>query len=214
MGLRARNAARTREDILQAALDLFVESGFDATPMAEIASRAGVGTSTLYRYFPTKDLLITEPLALRDQMADELASRPDDEPLDLALGHALTAWLLAPRPNADRVRQIQTIMESTPRLRLKLYADFAMERALLQQAIAERTGRAVDDVYCQMTAYLTTSIIEMLFAPGSAEPAADSATVDNATAAKQAAETVHRMLAQLHKDPPTLPRIGSSRQLC
>ncbi len=65
MGLRERNAARTRELIINTALGLFLEHGYDATKMEDIAEAAGIGTSTLYRYFPTKDLLIIDPLAFR-----------------------------------------------------------------------------------------------------------------------------------------------------
>ena len=49
-----------RERILQAALTLIAERGFHATPMAMIAEEAGVAAGTIYRYFESKDLLITE----------------------------------------------------------------------------------------------------------------------------------------------------------
>jgi AcrR family transcriptional regulator len=53
------DAADNRERILEAARALFTAEGFDA-PMREIARRAGVGPATLYRRFPTKQLLATE----------------------------------------------------------------------------------------------------------------------------------------------------------
>ena len=43
-----------RELILEAALALFSNAGYDATAVPEIAARAGVGTGTLYRHFPDK----------------------------------------------------------------------------------------------------------------------------------------------------------------
>jgi len=49
-----------RADIMQAALGLIAERGFHATPMAEIAEKAGVAVGTIYRYFDNKDMLITE----------------------------------------------------------------------------------------------------------------------------------------------------------
>jgi len=49
-----------RSDIMQAALDLIAEQGFHRTPMAEIAAKAGVAAGTIYRYFESKDVLITE----------------------------------------------------------------------------------------------------------------------------------------------------------
>ncbi|MCX7982348.1 MAG: TetR/AcrR family transcriptional regulator [Syntrophales bacterium] len=49
-----------REEIIQAALDLFVEKGFHGAPMSDIAERAKVAVGTMYRYFPSKDALIDE----------------------------------------------------------------------------------------------------------------------------------------------------------
>jgi AcrR family transcriptional regulator len=49
-----------REEIMQAALELIAEHGFHGAPMARIADRAGVGAGTIYRYFESKDVLITE----------------------------------------------------------------------------------------------------------------------------------------------------------
>jgi len=51
---RRRSEARPGE-IVEAALDLFVEKGFAATRMDEIAKRAGVTKGTVYLYFPGKE---------------------------------------------------------------------------------------------------------------------------------------------------------------
>lgn len=51
---RRRSEARPGE-IVSAALDLFVEKGFAATRMDEIAKRAGVTKGTVYLYFPSKE---------------------------------------------------------------------------------------------------------------------------------------------------------------
>jgi AcrR family transcriptional regulator len=51
-----RKEARPGE-LLEAALDLFVEKGFAATRSEEVAARAGVSKGTLFLYFPTKEEL-------------------------------------------------------------------------------------------------------------------------------------------------------------
>jgi AcrR family transcriptional regulator len=53
---RRRKEARPQE-LLDAALALFVERGFSATRSEEVAARAGVSKGTLYRYFPSKEEL-------------------------------------------------------------------------------------------------------------------------------------------------------------
>lgn len=46
--------------ILKAAMELIAENGFHGSPMSMIATRAGVGIGTIYRYFTNKDVLIGE----------------------------------------------------------------------------------------------------------------------------------------------------------
>ncbi len=47
-----------RTAIQDAALDLFAEKGFHSAPMSRIATLAGVGVGSIYRYFSDKDALI------------------------------------------------------------------------------------------------------------------------------------------------------------
>jgi len=49
-----------RDEIMKAALELIAEHGFHGAPMAMIAEKAGVAAGTIYRYFESKDILITE----------------------------------------------------------------------------------------------------------------------------------------------------------
>ncbi|WP_067693301.1 TetR/AcrR family transcriptional regulator [Nocardia jejuensis] len=59
------DARDNRERILDAAREVFVTAGLEV-PMREIARRADVGPATLYRHFPTKELLVAE--AFTEQM--------------------------------------------------------------------------------------------------------------------------------------------------
>jgi AcrR family transcriptional regulator len=64
------SAQDKREAILQAALKLFTERGFDGTPTAMISQEAGVSTGTLFRYFPTKeDLINSTYITAKDHFA-------------------------------------------------------------------------------------------------------------------------------------------------
>jgi AcrR family transcriptional regulator len=65
-------------EILKAALKLFVENGFHATPTSKIAKEAGVANGTLFHYYKTKDDLI---IALYVDIKTRLSGciRIDDE---------------------------------------------------------------------------------------------------------------------------------------
>jgi len=57
---RTPRAEQTRAAIVEAALGLFIERGYEAATMRAIASRAGVSTGNAYYYFSSKEELIQE----------------------------------------------------------------------------------------------------------------------------------------------------------
>jgi AcrR family transcriptional regulator len=77
VGLRERNKLRRREQITQAALQLFAERGFDGATIDDIAAVADVSRRTFFRYFARKEDVI---LDWKSQMADELREAIDARP--------------------------------------------------------------------------------------------------------------------------------------
>ena len=76
-GHRERKKQQTRDAISRAALELFVERGYEATTLAEIAEAAGVSTRTIFAYYPSKeDILFCGFQETRDALAVALAERP------------------------------------------------------------------------------------------------------------------------------------------
>jgi AcrR family transcriptional regulator len=130
------DARDNRERVLEAARAVFAAEGLDV-PMREIARRAGVGPATLYRRFPTKELLVTE--AFRDQMracyaivADGLA---DPDPWH---GFALMIERLCELHAHDRGLTAAFVSAFPHAL------DFAAERAEALTSIAELLRRTQD----------------------------------------------------------------------
>jgi AcrR family transcriptional regulator len=76
--LTESQAAR-RGRILDAALELSAEGGFDAVQMREVAARADVALGTLYRYFPSKENLLLSVMGVQvEGLADRLSRRPPE----------------------------------------------------------------------------------------------------------------------------------------
>lgn len=72
---RTRQRERTRQRILEAALELFCSRGYAGTTMDEIADRADVARRTLFNHFPAKQAILAAWRAGRqDQLAAALAS--------------------------------------------------------------------------------------------------------------------------------------------
>ncbi|MGW4241457.1 TetR/AcrR family transcriptional regulator [Nocardia sp. NPDC004722] len=93
---RRRDAERSRQALLDAALDEFAAKGFDGARVQEIADRAGVNKQLIAYYFGGKEGLYQE--IQRDWPAAE-AERADPElPLDEIAARYLSAALADPRP--------------------------------------------------------------------------------------------------------------------
>lgn len=69
---RERKKRETRARILDAALTLMAERGYDAVKIDDIAARADVANATFFLHFPTKSALIT---AFTEQVSDKIAAR-------------------------------------------------------------------------------------------------------------------------------------------
>ncbi|MFE9426320.1 helix-turn-helix domain-containing protein [Kitasatospora sp. NPDC006697] len=125
-GLRARKKRLTRRRLAEAAAEMFLERGFDAVRVAEIAQACGVSEKTVFNYFPTKESLLLDlgdatGAALRTALAD-----PDRPPLEAVLEvlagelAALTCWLAAQPDQAGaaaKLRRFRDLTRSTPSLR-------------------------------------------------------------------------------------------------
>ncbi|MEU6146616.1 TetR family transcriptional regulator [Streptomyces sp. NPDC047081] len=62
-GLRERKRQRMYQDVSDIAVRLFLEKGFDAVSVAEIAAAAEISKPTLFRYFPAKEDLVLHRIA-------------------------------------------------------------------------------------------------------------------------------------------------------
>ncbi|MEU5598554.1 TetR family transcriptional regulator [Streptomyces sp. NPDC020298] len=63
IGLRERKKRRMYKDVSDIAVRLFLEKGFDAVSVAEVAAAAGISKPTLFRYFPAKEDLVLHRIA-------------------------------------------------------------------------------------------------------------------------------------------------------
>ncbi|WP_306204613.1 TetR/AcrR family transcriptional regulator [Actinoplanes sp. RD1] len=144
------------------ALRLFEDQGYDDTTMEQIAAAADVGTSTLYRYFPTKDsTLLDHPFLEARTVADLLADRPAGEPIDVALGHALADHLAALDHNIEDIARVRLQIDRNPAVRARVWDVWARHEALLEQAIADRLAASPDALEIQVAAHTTQMITQM-----------------------------------------------------
>ncbi|MDW8810526.1 TetR family transcriptional regulator, partial [Streptomyces scabiei] len=79
-GLRERKKRRMYERVSEIAIRLFLEKGFDAVSVAEVAAAAEISKPTLFRYFPAKEDLVLHRIAdHEDETARVVAGRAEGE---------------------------------------------------------------------------------------------------------------------------------------
>jgi AcrR family transcriptional regulator len=89
-GLRERKKQRTREQIVEAAMRLFAERGYQATTIADIATAADVAPRTFFSYFPSKEAVVFHNI---DRDLDALATTLRDRPAGETAFDALRRWI-------------------------------------------------------------------------------------------------------------------------
>lgn len=137
---RARKKAATKRAIQEHALRLFIEKGYDATTVDEIAAAAGVSHMTFFRYFPRKEEVVEYDEY--DPLLEELvASQPPDEPPLAALHSAIRIGLekiLSTDRDALLIRTRLVLRNPTLRSRNVIAQDATRE--LFARGLARRAG--------------------------------------------------------------------------
>ncbi|MFD9431615.1 TetR/AcrR family transcriptional regulator [Streptomyces sp. NPDC060002] len=145
-GLRERKKIKTREAIRTATYALVGEQGYDATTIDQIAERAEVSPSTVFRYFPTKeDIILTDeqdPILL-----EELRSRPADEALADTMRYVMREGARRGFDEDPAVARLRTrLMVQVPAVRSRMMESMSSIGRMLCVAIGERTGRDPDSL--------------------------------------------------------------------
>lgn len=142
MGLREHNRQRRYWAISNAAIRLFLEKGYDAVPVAEVAAAAGISKPTLFRYFPAKEDLVLHRFADHErEAADVVAGRPAGRPPLDALRQHFIDGLDRRDPvtglnDADEVLAFHRLLYGTPALVARIYAYTSRTEDALTEALA------------------------------------------------------------------------------
>ena len=104
-GLRERKKQRTRELIVDRAMALFDERGFEHVTIADIAAAADIAPRTFFSYFPSKeDVVFHDFQAVFDQFEARMAARPEGE-TTLAVLRAFVEGVLDGMDHGDPAEQ-------------------------------------------------------------------------------------------------------------
>ncbi len=148
-----RKEARPGE-LLEAALDLFVEKGFSATRAEEVAARAGVSKGTLFLYFQSKEDLFKA--VVRENIANKFPTWQEEfvkfeGPSAEMLRYALVSWWerIGKTRASGSTKLVMSEAQNFPEI-AKFYQEEviqpgnAMIRRILERGIQSKEFREMD----------------------------------------------------------------------
>lgn len=156
LGLRERKKQRTRQTLIETALRLFEEKGYEETTIAEIAATTDVSTRTFFSYFASKeDVVYFDNQARLDTAMSVIADRRPGETVidlllrvarhtlaattesdDLAMELASARFRLIMSTPALRARGLQLLFDTQLQLAEALHRTYAGELDLTEAAAA------------------------------------------------------------------------------
>lgn len=149
MGTRAAETAVRKQRLLDAAVALAAEGGYDAVQMRDVAARAGVALGTLYRHYTSKDQLLLATLA-REAAAlrERLVQRPARGATPAArVSDVLRRASRALEREPALTKAMLTAMSSTDEdtVDAKFQVDVTL-RAIVADAVDGETVQDLDDI--------------------------------------------------------------------
>ncbi|GAA2228346.1 MULTISPECIES: TetR/AcrR family transcriptional regulator [Kitasatospora] len=123
----------------QAALELYIERGYEQTTVAEIAKRAGLTERTFFRHYADKrEVLFAGAGALQELFVSAVAGAPGSAAPIEAVGAALEAAAVVLQERRDSARRRQTVIAANAELRERELIKLASLSAALADALRQR----------------------------------------------------------------------------
>ncbi len=183
VGLRERKKLKTRAAIRNEAMRLFLEKGFEATTIEEIAQAVEISPSTFFNYFPSKEDVVTE-----DELDPVIIAAFNAQPEGLhpvaALHNALReVFGHLSREQDELMRQRFRLLASTPELRAAMLAEFANLVDQIVVVMSDRPGASASEFVFRNTAGALLGVMMSALLAVARDPNADLIQVTDAAMA-------------------------------
>jgi AcrR family transcriptional regulator len=178
MGRRERKKAQTRQSLADAALELFLERGYDQVGVKDVADAADVSVTTLFKHFTGKEALVFDQ---DDDLEAALVAAVRERPPGRSIPQALREHLLLHQTRfavhaADpRFADFTRLVQETPALRDYSQRMWTRHETALARAIAEAVGAPQDDVSCAALARFALAARSLILQHPEPRRAADEA---------------------------------------
>jgi AcrR family transcriptional regulator len=139
--LPARRRRLIRADIERVAMRMFLDRGYDAVSVDDVAEAVGMSSRTFFRYYATKDeVLRSYQRGLTDALVDAFGAQPDDTSAVTALRAAYVATSHVAETDRERVRALGRLLATAPAVHARTVGESLLDNRI--QAEFARRSRA------------------------------------------------------------------------
>ena len=173
IGLRERKKLKTRAAIQKEALRLFLEKGYEATTIEDIAEAVEISPSTFFNYFPNKEAVV-----FQDDLDPLIFAAFNAQPADVspitALRNAMrTVFDGLPPDERAMMRTRTALVLSSPELRAATLNHFAELVDQFADLLGHRVGRGSSDFAVRNMAGALLGVMISSYFAAAADPDAD-----------------------------------------
>ena len=149
--LSERRKAQTRREVAETALALFARDGYERVSAEAIASESGLSLRSFYRYFASKDAVLS-PIVTDGtrELVERIAARPARENLATAIQRASAE--MTPEQGQPGAQTLIRLFVDVPALRARWLDDLRDIETALIPVVRQRARRPLDDHQAQLTA--------------------------------------------------------------
>jgi len=143
MGLRERKRIALKKRLVDAAIDLYLERGYQETRIEDITTAVDVSRRTFFHYFSSKDDVVTGWFALHAEcLRNAFEARPSEEPVWDSLREACYTLFLTYGISVERAAGLRKLVHTEPALFARKYDFYLRAQAELIPSVQRRLGRS------------------------------------------------------------------------
>ena len=159
-GLRERKRQQTRERLTRAAMALFLERGFEATTLDDIAAAADISRRSFFHYFASKeDVVFAWQEESTAALIPAVAARPAHESMLTAAENAIAAMVKQLEPG--EAVAIARLKRDNPALQARDQVKHEKLERALAEALGKRAGHKAEKLQARLVAMIATGAMRI-----------------------------------------------------
>jgi AcrR family transcriptional regulator len=159
-GLRERKRRQTRERLTRVAMALFLERGFEATTLDDIASAADISRRSFFHYFASKeDVVFAWQEESTAALIAAVAARPANESMLAAAENAISAMVRQLEPR--EAMAMAQLKRDNPALQARDQVKYEKLERALAEALGKRAGHKAERLQARLVAMIATGAMRI-----------------------------------------------------